>query len=291
VILGLVCAAIASICYGSASVLQATAATSTKTSETMDPRLLGKLLRQWPYLVGLGLDVVAFVAAAVALQLHQPLFVVQAIIAGNVGVTAAIVAFMGTRLRRTEWCGIAALGAGLVLLALAAGPEHNNVLANGWYWVMLAAAAPVGLLGAIGLRLHGSVAAVVLGSSAGLGFAITAVAARSLVIPHPFWQLIYAPAFWAIVAGGGMGMLIFSLALQRVPVTTVTAFVVIAETVVPSAIGLAFLGDTIAAGFVSAACCGLALALAGAAALAKFGEVDLEKSQPHLAADRSPSGS
>ncbi len=274
-ILGLLCAVIASVCYGSASVLQATGARRMATAQNLDPRLLVRLLGQLPYLLGLSLDLVGFVASVVALQLKQPLFLVQAIVAGNVGVTAAIVAFMGTRLKRNEWLSITALALGLVLLALSAGPEQDVVLAQKWFWVMLAAAVPVGILGAIGLRLAGTGAAVLLGTSAGLGFAITAVASRTLVIPDPWWKLVEAPAVWAIAAGGVIAMLVFSLALQRVPVTTVMAFVVITETLVPSGIGLAFLGDTIRSGFVPTAVAGLVLALLGAALLARFGEVDL----------------
>ena len=135
---------------------------------------------------------------------------------------------------------------------------------------MLAAVLPVALIGAAGLRLRGSAATVLLGLSAGLGFAITAIASRSLRIPHPWWKLIGSPATWAIVAGGAIGMLLFALALQRVAVTTVTALVLSAETVVPSAIGLALLGDTIRPGFVAVAVAGLLLALASAALLARF---------------------
>ncbi|SDO30763.1 hypothetical protein SAMN04515671_0505 [Nakamurella panacisegetis] len=276
-IFGLLCAVLASVCYGSASVLQAVGARRTTTSANLDPRLFIRLLGQLPYVIGIGLDVIGFVVSVVALQLHQPLFVVQAIVAGNVGVTAAIVAFMGTPLRRAEWLAISGLGLGLVLLALSAGAEKDVVLATVWYWVMLAAAVPVGLIGAVGLRLTGAPAAVLLGTAAGLGFGITAIASRSLVVPDQWWRLIYSPALWAIAAGGGIAMLIFGLALQRVPVTTVMAFVVITETIVPSAIGVAWLGDTFRSGFVAVALIGLTLALLGAALLARFGEVDLEK--------------
>jgi drug/metabolite transporter (DMT)-like permease len=290
VILGLLCAVIASVCYGAASVLQATGARRTATAQNLDPRLFVRLLGQLPYVLGLSLDLIGFVVSVVALQLKQPLFVVQAIVAGNVGVTAAIVAFLGTRLTRNEWMSIGALVLGLVLLALSAGPEKDVVLAEKWFWVMLAAAVPVAVLGAIGLRLKSSGAAVVLGSSAGLGFAITAVASRTLVFPDPWWKVIYSPAVWAIAAGGVIAMLVFGLALQRVPVTTVMAFVVITETLVPSAIGLAVLGDTIRTGFVPSAVAGLVLALLGAALLARFGEVHLDPA-PEMAPGPGGAGS
>lgn len=274
-IVGLLCAVVASMCYGSASVLQSVSAKKSAAGHGLDPRVLARMFGQLPYLIGLALDGIGFVAAIVALQLHQPLFVVQAIVAGSVGVTAGIAAFLGTRLGLREWLGLAALGAGLILLAASAGIEKNEAIGAGWYWVMLASAVPVALLGAAGLRLTGSAAAIILGTAAGLGFAITAIAARSLQVPNPWWKLVASPATWAIAVGGILGMLLFALALQRFAVTTVTALVLMAETVVPAVIGLVFLGDTIRAGFGAVAAVGLLLALAGAGLLAKFAEVDL----------------
>ncbi len=274
-LIGLLCAVLAAVCYGSASVLQAVSAKRTATSAGLDPRFLIRMFGQLPYLIGVSLDGIGFVASVVALQLNQPLFVVQAIVAGSVGVTAAIAAMMGARLGRNEWLALSGLGVGLILLAASAGTEKDVVLGTGWYWVMLVAAVPVGVIGAAGLRLERSAAAVLLGVAAGLGFSITAIAARTLRIPDPWWHLIGSPAVWAIAAGGVLGMLLFALALQRVAVTTVTALVLGTETIVPSAVGLGLLGDTIRSGFVAVAMTGLLLALLGAGLLARFSEVEL----------------
>ncbi len=274
-VIGLLCAVFASVCYGGASVLQAVSARRTATADNMDPRFLIRMFGQLPYLTGVALDGVGFVASVVALQLHQPLFLVQSIVAGSVGVTASIAAAMGARLGRNEWLALAALGVGLVLVAVSAGAEADVVLGAVWYWVMLAATVPVGLVGAAGLRLDGAPAAAVLGVTAGLCFAITAIASRTLRIPDPWWAMIGSPATWAIAVGGLLGMMLFALALQRVAVTTVTALVLSTETVVPSVIGLAFLGDGIRSGFVAVAVLGLVMALGGAGLLARFGEIDL----------------
>ena len=283
-VIGLLCAIAAALCYGTASVLQALSARRTETSADLDPRFLIRMFGQLPYLIGVSLDGIGFIASVFALQLGQPLFVVQAIVAGSVGVTAAIVAIMGTKLGRNEWAGLAAIGVGLVLLALSAGPESDKEIGNGWYWVMLAAAVPVALIGAAGLRVKGAAAAVLLGLGAGLGFAITAVASRTLRIPDPWWHLIAMPATWAIAAGGLIGMLLFALALQRVAVTTVTALVLSVETVIPSILGLAFFGDTVRSGYIPVAVFGLLLALVGAGLLARFSEVDLTEDEAVVAA-------
>ena len=51
------------------------------------------------------------------------------------------------------------------------------------------------------------------------------------------------PVALALVAYGVLGILLFATALQRSSVTAVAALVFLVETVVPSAIGLFFLGD------------------------------------------------
>ena len=86
--LGLVGALAAALCYGVASVLQAVAAARTSSGAAVDPRLLGRLLTQGPYLAGLGLDGVGFAASLLALR-SLPLFLVESAVASSIGVTAA----------------------------------------------------------------------------------------------------------------------------------------------------------------------------------------------------------
>jgi hypothetical protein len=63
-------------------------------------------------------------------------------------------------------------------------------------------------------------------------------------------------------------MLLFTTALQRGSVTSVTALTFAVETIVPAGIGLAFLGDTTRPGFALAAAVGFVLTIAGTLGLA-----------------------
>jgi len=73
---GLLCALAAACAYGIASVMQAIAARSTADdSYGVNPGLLVRVLGQWRFLLGLGLDVLGFVAQLAALRV-LPLFVV-----------------------------------------------------------------------------------------------------------------------------------------------------------------------------------------------------------------------
>ena len=67
-LLGLLGAFGAALCYGVGSVLQAVAARGTATAEGLDPRLLLRLARSWHYLVGVALDGLGFVLAVAAVR-------------------------------------------------------------------------------------------------------------------------------------------------------------------------------------------------------------------------------
>ena len=86
-VLGLLGAFGAAICYGVASILQALAARRSAAVEGLDPRLLLRLLHSWQYLVGLALDGLAFLLSIAALR-SLPLFAVQAIVASFLAITA-----------------------------------------------------------------------------------------------------------------------------------------------------------------------------------------------------------
>src|SRR3954447_18146481 len=115
-------AMLAAVCFGVASVLQAVGARAASRAGTgaVDPGLVVRLLGQWPFLLGLGLDLVGFLAELAALR-QLPLFVVQAAVAASLAVTAVVAAWvMHSRLRGREWAAVAVLCGGLALLGLSA---------------------------------------------------------------------------------------------------------------------------------------------------------------------------
>lgn len=265
--LGMACALFAAVGYGCASVLQSVAARRAESGSGLDPRLLVRLARSAPYVSGLALDLAAFLASLVALR-TLPLFFVQSAVAASVGVTAVISATIGVRLRSREIASLIVLGAGLLLLASSAQAEQGTPLTPGVRWAMLASVIVLGAAGMLAARGHGPAGAPALALLAGLSFTIVAVAARSLTVPSPLWQVGADPGLWAIIALGLLGMLLFTTALQRGSVTSVTALTFAVETIVPAGIGLAFLGDATRPGFTLVAAVGFVLTIAGTLALA-----------------------
>jgi drug/metabolite transporter (DMT)-like permease len=270
-LLGLLAALASSVCYGVATVLQAVAARSAPHTADVDPRLLLRLLRRIPFLGGVLLDVGGFALQFLALR-RVPVFLVQTAQAANLAVTALVaVPLLGVRLSRRDWAAVAMVCLGLALLAVSAGPEGQLTLHGG---------ARLGLLGCVLLLAGAGFAAgrlpdpgrsAVLGTVAGLGFGVVALAARVLT-GFSAARLVADPAAYALVSGGLVAFLFFTTGLQRGAVTVTTAAVVVGETVVPATVGVLVLDDQIRPGFTPVAAAGFVVALAGALLLTRFGE-------------------
>ena len=255
--------------YGVGSVLQSVGA--RRTAEVTGLSGVTRILRQLPYLLGLGLDGVAFLANVVALQ-RLPLFLVQSVLVGSVGVTAVVAAVRGQRLGRRDWASLGALGVGLVLLCVTADPRPAVPLALPGQWVLLAATVLPVALGLVGLRLHGRVSAAVLAASAGLAWTGVALASRAFSAEAFGWSALAHPLVWTIVVQGVLGTVFFALALQRGDVTTVTAVTFMLELLVPSLLGLWLFGDGVLPGQAPVAVLGFVLAVGGTVALVRFAE-------------------
>ncbi|MEU3842426.1 DMT family transporter [Streptomyces sp. NPDC028635] len=268
----MVCALGAAVCFGTATVLQAIAARAASApGRGGDAALLLRAVRQWRYLAGLGLDGVGFLLQIVALR-SVPIYAVGAALAASLAVTAVAAArLLHTRLSGVEWAAVGVVCAGLAMLGLASGTEGEDSGPAGLDWAMLATAAGVLLLGAVGGRLAGRTRALLLGLGAGFGFGVVEVSVRLIDSLDPL-DLLRDPAAYALLLGGGAAFLLLTSALQRGSVTTSTAGMVIGETVGPALIGVVWLGDRTREGLAWLAVLGFAVAVAGALALARFGE-------------------
>jgi drug/metabolite transporter (DMT)-like permease len=279
---GLACAMGTSLCYGIGSVLQAVAAAEADSVPRLDPLLLLRLVRAWRYVLGLVLDGVGFVLSLVALR-SLPLYVVQAVVASFLAVTAVVGAlFLGTRLRRIEWVALAVVVLGLVLVGFSAASQEARVSGTRVAWLVLATAVALVLVSVPLGRVGGARGAAYLGSVAGLAFGIVAIGARALsssalqgsLVP-PVHVLVASPASYAVLVSAPLALVTYATALQRGNVVQATAPLVVGETVLPALVGLVFLGDHARPGWGAAALAGFVLAVSGALLLSRFGEVEV----------------
>ncbi|MET9124628.1 MULTISPECIES: DMT family protein [unclassified Streptomyces] len=277
----MMCALGAAVCFGTATVLQAIAArTAAATGGGAggpggDAALLLRALRQWRYLAGLALDGLGFVFQIAALR-SLPIYAVGAALASSLAVTAVVAArLLRVRLSGTEWAAVGVVCAGLGMLGLASGAEGGRAGSLTLKYAMLGTAVLVLLLGLVGGRLSGRGRALVLGLGAGCGFGVVEVSVRLIDGLAP-GTLLRNPAVYALLVGGGAAFLLLTTALQRGSVTTATAGLVIGETIGPALVGVVWLGDRTREGLEWLAVLGFLVAVAGALALARFGEAPAE---------------
>ena len=280
-LVGLACAVGASLCYGIGSVLQAIAAADTDSAAHLDPRLLLRLLKAWPYVLGLALDGAGFVLSLVALR-SLPLYVVQAVVASFLAVTAVVGAvFLGTRVRMLEGVALAGVVLGLALVSLSAAPDSVRAPGKSVEWLVLAAgvaltlvAFPLGRLS--GARGPGSWAAWPdwpSGWSQWRRAPCSSSAAPGDLVPpvHVCWWALRrrTPCWWPRRWPWRRTRRRCSAAAwsrRRRPWWW-------ARRCCPRIVGLALLGDHARPGWGPAAAAGFILAVAAALLLSRFGEV------------------
>jgi drug/metabolite transporter (DMT)-like permease len=275
VLIGLLLALGCSVCYGTATVLQAAATRSVEpgSDSGVDPALLWRALRQWRYLLGVGLDGLGFLLQVAALRL-VPIYVVAAAIAASLAVTAVVAAWvLSTRLSAVEWAAVGVVCASLAMLGLAAGPEGSQHGPPGLGWALLVVVGAMFIAGAAAGRLGDRSRALVLGLGAGVGFGVVEIAVRLIDPIDPTKAAFYTnPAVYAVIAGGLAGFLLLTSALSRGSVTTAVAGMVVGETVGPALVGVAWLGDRTREGLSWMVVAGFVVAVAGTLALSRFGE-------------------
>jgi drug/metabolite transporter (DMT)-like permease len=254
-VVGLAAGLLAALLFGFAAVAQAHA---VRRFDTPPGNLAAFVLRSVrdPWTLGVvAAYLTGFLLHAVAIWL-LPLYLAQTAIAMSLPVTAMASTLVHERLTPVHWSAIVAVTVGLVLVSAGAG-EVGSLVADARFavaiWVGLGVLA---LGGWRGVSLGGGV----LGALAGLGYAGSAISVRGVGTP------VEPPVVACAAAVGAYGLLAFwlySLALDRAPVSTATAPMIVGQTFVPGLVGVLLLGDGVRPGWWSAVATGLVLSVAG----------------------------
>jgi drug/metabolite transporter (DMT)-like permease len=254
----------AALCYGVAAILQQAGAHRIPPDRRLGVRLVADLFRQPLFLAGLGLDAIGFVLAFVGLR-DLPVFVVQALVASTVAVTAVLGSrFLGDRLIRREWSLVGAIVLGLTLVGASAADGDAPSLA--WFGTaLLVGGVPALALAALAFDRRSASA---LGALSGIGFGCFALGARLMPTHDGLGGFLADPVLWAAVGYAVLGLGIYGMALQRGSVTAVTATTIATEALFPSVLGLLLLSDTTRPGMAGAAAAGFVLTVGGALWLA-----------------------
>jgi drug/metabolite transporter (DMT)-like permease len=214
----------------------------------------------WTMLVVL-MYLAGFVLHAVAIWL-LPLYLAQATVAMSLPVTAVTSLALHERLAPVHWSALVLVTAGLVLLSLGAGRPGGVIVTPGF---ALSLAAGVALMFVVARRCA-SLGGGLLGLVAGLGYSGSAIAVRGVEASLDPWVAVAAlavPSF-SIVA-----FWMYSLGMDRSPVSSVTAPLIVTQTFVPALVGVWLLGDHVRDGWWPAVVAGLLLATTGAVLLSR----------------------
>lgn len=260
-IVGFAAALAGMVFYAAASVLQGFAATRAEGAG---------VVRHPAYLCRLGCDAAAWVVSLVAMRV-LPLFVVQSLLAGSLALTVLLaIPVLHVRPTRRDLGAILVVTAAVALVAASSGGE-TTATAPGWYAGAVVILAVVTALVAAAVWRRGH--PLLQGAVSGVGFAGLALASRAVTVPESavgaiVLAVLTQPAAWALLVLGGLGAVMYARGLELGSLGPVTAVVWVVEVVLPGAVGVAVLGDTVRAGWAPAALVGVGFAIPGCVALA-----------------------
>ncbi|MHA7135468.1 hypothetical protein [Oerskovia turbata] len=255
-LLSLLAAVAAAFGYGASTVMQAVAARRAQGLA---------VVRQPLVILAFTVDLVAWLFSLVALD-HLPLFVVQAVLASSLVVTVLLARlFLSAPMRRVDVVAIVAIVGALVVLGFAGGEQPAPVPPD-WFAPVLITAS-VGLA-VVALIFYPSGAPVLLAVVGALGYSGAAVAARGAHASGDIGDTIFQPLAIAIVVFGVVGALAYLRSLERGRVGANAAILSVVEVVVPGAVGIVVLGDTIRSGWDPAVAVAAVVALVGCVVLA-----------------------
>ncbi len=278
--LALLAATVAAVGYGVSTVMQAVA---TRRAQGL------RALRQ-PLVVGaLVIDGAAWLLSLVALD-RLPLFVVQALLASSVVVVVLLArTVLGAPTRGRDVGAIVAVVGALVVLAAGSGEQPAVTPPSGFTTGMLVAS---GVLVAATVAAYARGGALLLATLGGLGYSGAAIAARGAHASGGLLDTVLQPLAIAIVACGAVGVLAYLRALERGSAGSMAAVLSVTEVVVPGAVGVAVLGDTVRAGWAVPVVAALVLAIAACVVLATSpASVAAEAPESPPAPGRRPGGS
>ena len=274
--LSLLCAIGSALAYGASTLMQAVATRRTQgLAAVLTPLVIGAFV----------VDGLGFVLSILALD-TLPLFVVQSIMASMLVVVVIGARFiLHARMRRLDVAAVVVVIVALVLIALGSGEQPAVAPPASFERAMLVA---TGVLVVVAVASYRSGPGWLLATTAGLGFSAAAVAARASHHHEGFWAAIWQPMTICIVVGGIIGALCYLRALERLAVGPSAAILSVVEVVVPGAVGVLVLGDTVANGMLPVVLLGLVLAVSGCVVLAMSPATEAAEGEPAPSTEPAP---
>jgi drug/metabolite transporter (DMT)-like permease len=257
VAVGLLSAAV----FGVAAVVQAQAVRGFERTPDGLVGFVVRSVRDLRTMLVVAAYLVGFVLHATAIWL-LPLYLAQALVAMSLPVTALASRRVEDALQRNGWLAVGVVTIGLVLLSLGAGEPGEVQTTTRFVLALWIGVAALGAASIVARHLAGPV----LGLLAGLGYAGSAISVRGIGTPV---DGVVVFAALAVPLFGLVAFWLYSLGMHRAAVPSTTASMIVAQTFVPAAVGVALLGDGVRDGWWPAVTVGLVLSTAGAVVLGR----------------------
>jgi drug/metabolite transporter (DMT)-like permease len=212
-----VLALLAAFAFALGNVLQQKGTLETP-SDGDDPRFLVQILRRPVWLAGGGFQACGWVLQAVALDTGS-LIVVQSLTT----MSLVIALPLGARLTAQEvsrrvWLGAAAMVVGIVLFLSVGSPQGGTSTppASAWWSACFTAIVLIGLLSRTGHRRQGATKALLLGSGAGVAFALQASVTKVFVTVggHGLEAVLTSWTIYALIISALVGFVLQQSALK-----------------------------------------------------------------------------
>jgi drug/metabolite transporter (DMT)-like permease len=269
VVAGVALAALASVLFNLAIVIQAREAREVPQEHGVQLSLLWRLMRRPRWLLGTALGLMAFPLQTIAL-LYAPLTAVQPADAAGLLVLLFLGArILNERVGRREVIAVVSIVVGIVILTIVAPKRQVTQVEGAQVIVPMLLVALVALVPVVLRRWVGAASLAVV-VSAGAAFALGAFCAKIVAdaIDRNSWGGIAIAVGLAALAAA-VGTLSEQTALQRRQATQVAPIIFAIELLVPVALAVLVVGEDWQRSSLPGILAALALVVGGALALAR----------------------
>jgi drug/metabolite transporter (DMT)-like permease len=288
-------AIVAAVAFAFGTVLQQRGALATEADQN-DPRFLVQILHQPVWVLGGICQALGWILQAMALD-RGPLVTVQSLTALSLVFALPLGVWLTRQhLGRREIAGAVLTLVGIVFFLSAGEPEGGTAQPGTatWWAASLIILAIVLILASIGRKWTGSAKALTLGSAAGLAYGLQAAVTKTFVaeIGGGVLGLLTSWSVYVLVLSAVTGFVFQQSALKTgvlAPAMASSNSVTLFSSVL---LGVAVYGEKLSsggAGHASAACVGLAVAIAGIVLLAGAEPPDAWQAGPSDAPEASGS--
>lgn len=272
------CALVSSLLYALASVMQHRAARAQPQHTSMRWGLMLRLVRNRSWIIGIGLDALAYALQFVALG-HASLVLVQPLLVSGLLFALPLGAWLaGGRMTGRDWWGAVLLVIGLSLFLVVASPGkgHDQASARGWIGLLIVTGVIICILVVLALgpeRTNTRHRATLLAAAAGINYGVTAALTKAVahLLRIGPSHVLASWELYALIAGGVIGMLMASSAFQAGALDASLPMITVADPVASILIGALILGESVRTGALPTPLelLGLVLVIVGVVALSK----------------------